>query len=473
MFKKAIKIILIFIGSLVLIAVSGYAVISAYYNKKFLCGTYINGRDVAGMTIEAANEYLVNTYLPGVDYSRLAVILEGRDGYMETVKGSEFGLKADMRRDLNKIIETQKPYEWFLYKLYPSDYDAGPSIIYDRHTLYDRLSMLECVGDKKKDPKPLVEIRNDNGDFYLYDNIVDHVDPEKLTDKVASALDAADKAVLEIDINDCYEPHVIPGEFDKAVKLYDKIDRLSKSSITFADAPLSYTLTGNVVERWLKTGEDGLPLEDEAGNLVIDEEKLSGYTDTLSKVFDTTGSTIDWKKQNGEIVTIKNAMPGYLVDKEAEAEKIKDTFLKGGNVKRIPIYSETGKGRGQDVVGKTYIEVDMSAQKLYYYVDGKLTLESDVVTGNISRGNGTPAKLCYVYFKQRNRTLRGPDYATFVNYWMAVSGHIGIHDATWRGKFGGEIYKTAGSHGCVNVPKSFAAELYDVVEVGTPCVLYY
>ena len=221
------------------------------------------------------------------------------------------------------------------------------------------------------------------------------------------------------------------------------------------------------------TGDDGLPIEDESGNLVIDEEKLNGYTDTLAKVFDTTDSTIDWKKQDGEVVTIKNQMPGYIVDREAEASKIKETFLKGENVKRAPIYSETGKGRGQDVVGKTYIEVDMSAQKLYYYVDGKLSMESDVVTGNLARGNGTPAKLCYVYFKQRNRTLRGPNYATFVNYWMAVSGHIGIHDATWRSKFGGEIYKTAGSHGCVNVPKDFAAKLYDVVEVGTPCVLYY
>ncbi|MBR5766382.1 MAG: L,D-transpeptidase, partial [Lachnospiraceae bacterium] len=100
-------------------------------------------------------------------------------------------------------------------------------------------------------------------------------------------------------------------------------------------------------------------------------------------------------------------------------------------------------------------------------------LKTDVVTGNLRRGNGTPEKLCYVYFKQKNRTLRGANYATFVYYWMAVTGHIGIHDATWRSKFGGEIYKTDGSHGCINIPKNMAAQLYDIVEVGTPCVLYY
>ncbi len=473
MLDKILKTFLIIFGSLVLIAAGGYAVISCYYDKKFMFGTSVNGRNIQGMSLEEANEYLVNTYQPGVDYSRMKILLEGRDGYSETVKGSEINLRADMSEELSRIKQSQKPYEWPVYMFYEDSYDALPVISYNRKLLHDRLSSLDCVGDKNNDPDPLVEIRNEKGNFFLYDNIVDHVDAGKLIDKVEAALGGAQDEVIKIELEDCYEPHVIPEKFDKAVRLYDKIEKVADSSITFEDAPLNYTLTGKVVERWLMTGDDGLPIEDESGNLVIDEEKLNGYTDTLAKVFDTSGGTIDWKKRDGEVVSIKNAMPGYVVDKEAEAEKIRTTFLKGEKVTRAPVYLEEGKGRGQDVVGKTYIEVDMSSQKLYYYVDGKLSMESDVVTGNLARGNGTPAKLCYVYFKQRNRTLRGPNYATFVNYWMAVSGHIGIHDATWRGKFGGEIYKTAGSHGCVNVPKDFAAKLYDVVEVGTPCVLYY
>ncbi len=473
MLKKTVKLILIVLGSLILVVTAGYAVISASYNERFLCGTFINGRNVQGMDLATANKYLVDTYLPGVEYSKLSILLEGRDGYTESVRGSDFYLTADMTLELERIMDSQKPYEWLIYLLSPSAFEVKPTVSFDRYRLNEILGSLDCVGDKDGDPAPLVEIRNDNGNYVLYDNIKDHVDPEKLTDKVALAIDSADKGLIELDIEDCYEPHVIPDVFDDTVKLYDKIKKVTESSITFEDDPLKYTLTGAVVERWLKTDEQGIPMLDESGNLIIDEEKLSGYTDTLSKVFDTTGSTIDWKKKSGEVVTLKNAMPGYLVDKEAEAQKIKDTFLNGGQVTRLPIYSETGKGRGEDVVGNTYIEVDMSAQKLYYYVDDKLTLESDVVTGNLARGNGTPAKLCYVYFKQRNRTLRGPNYSTFVNYWMAVSGHIGIHDATWRKKFGGDIYRTAGSHGCVNVPKDFAAELYDVVEVGTPCLLYY
>ena len=69
--------------------------------------------------------------------------------------------------------------------------------------------------------------------------------------------------------------------------------------------------------------------------------------------------------------------------------------------------------------------------------------------------------------------MRGDNYAAFVNYWMPVNGGIGIHDATWRKKFGGEIYKTDGSHGCINVPKDKMIEIYDLVDVGTPVVMFY
>ena len=85
----------------------------------------------------------------------------------------------------------------------------------------------------------------------------------------------------------------------------------------------------------------------------------------------------------------------------------------------------------------------------------------------------TPSGTNYVYYKQKNRTLIGPDYQTFVHFWMAVNGHIGIHDATWRGSFGNDIYKTNGSHGCINTPMDAVSELYDLVEIGTPVIMYY
>ncbi len=120
----------------------------------------------------------------------------------------------------------------------------------------------------------------------------------------------------------------------------------------------------------------------------------------------------------------------------------------------------------------TYIDVDITAQKLTYYINGGATLVSDIVTGNTSRHNDTPQGLYSIYGKQRNRTLKGDNYESFVNYWMPFIGNYGLHDATWRSAFGGTIYQKSGSHGCVNLPKSMAAILYDTAPVGTPVFVH-
>ncbi|MFR1295816.1 MAG: L,D-transpeptidase [Coprobacillus cateniformis] len=111
----------------------------------------------------------------------------------------------------------------------------------------------------------------------------------------------------------------------------------------------------------------------------------------------------------------------------------------------------------------------------------KLFLESDIVSGLPSDPHKkTPAGTYYIYFMQLNRTLRGeiqadgkPEYETPVAYWMAFNGGIGLHDATWQSRFGGDVYYTRGSHGCINLPLKVAAELYDMVKVNTPVVCYY
>ena len=51
-----------------------------------------------------------------------------------------------------------------------------------------------------------------------------------------------------------------------------------------------------------------------------------------------------------------------------------------------------------------------------------------------------------------------------MKYWMPFNGGIGLHDASWRSKFGGEIYKNSGSHGCVNLPRSVAETIYNNID---------
>ena len=100
-------------------------------------------------------------------------------------------------------------------------------------------------------------------------------------------------------------------------------------------------------------------------------------------------------------------------------------------------------------------------------------METDVVTGNVSKRWGTPEGIYAVFAKERNRILSGRDYASFVKYWMPYYRGIGIHDASWRNTFGGTIYQKNGSHGCINTPEKWVKIIYEEVEVGTPVIVYY
>jgi lipoprotein-anchoring transpeptidase ErfK/SrfK len=75
-------------------------------------------------------------------------------------------------------------------------------------------------------------------------------------------------------------------------------------------------------------------------------------------------------------------------------------------------------------------------------------------------------------YKQQNAVLRGPGYEAKVMYWMPFYGNMGLHDASWRSSFGGEIYKTRGTHGCVNAPLYLAETIYKNIEEGTPVICY-
>ncbi|PRR81159.1 hypothetical protein CLVI_27510 [Clostridium vincentii] len=115
----------------------------------------------------------------------------------------------------------------------------------------------------------------------------------------------------------------------------------------------------------------------------------------------------------------------------------------------------------------------MTKQHLWFYKNGSIVVEGNVVTGNISRNNSTPVGIYTLKFKQKDATLKGDGYSTHVNFWMPFNGGIGIHDANWRSDFGGKIYLIRGSHGCVNAPQYLASIIFNNIDVGTPVICFY
>ena len=227
----------------------------------------------------------------------------------------------------------------------------------------------------------------------------------------------------------------------------------------------------SIINKWLipNYNEDGSLNKENPFN--IDNEQVSIYLQTLKEkyipdefIFTTTsGKQIIYGTQSGEWVDVE-ALGKDIV------EHIKNNT---SEEKDMPYKTEPDIiNKTSSSINNTYIEVSIDEQHIWMYIDDELIVDSDIVTGNLSRKHYTRRGVFNLTYKTRNATLRGPGYASFVYYWMPFDGGIGLHDATWRDEFGGEIYKTDGSHGCVNLPKETAKIIYENIDKTMPIIVW-
>ena len=125
----------------------------------------------------------------------------------------------------------------------------------------------------------------------------------------------------------------------------------------------------------------------------------------------------------------------------------------------------------------TCVEVCLSEQTAYVYVGKNLLLSTPVVTGKMTDDRKTPVGNFSIYSKETNRYLQGKNsdgtkYKSYVKYWMPFHYGYGLHDASWRSQFGGNIYVNGGSHGCVNMPPAAAEALFNIAYVGMPVYVH-
>lgn len=437
-----------------------YFVIGFCYRDGFGPGTFINGIYCTGKSVEQVNEELKRQY--GKDFFSV----QDAYGHIYQISFKEVGIDVDYTGQLNAILSRQNPFLWIV-NIFDFRYRTiSPQIQPDEAMLAKALEDCGIFRDNERTER--VEILLEDG-YVLKDGMKDVLDAAVLQNEVLDALKAGK---TEIDASSCYVDLPYTDEMLNTMALWEKVNDYQNCRIVYDMGDSMIELTPKIVSGWITLTADGDFLLDENGNLVLREEGVEEFLDALCNEYNTFGIHT-FQSTRGEVITIEGGTYGNEIDKQAEKLYLIQAFLDGVEEVHVPSYTREAYVRGKNDIGDTYVEVDMTAQKLYYYEDGQLVLETDVVTGNTGRRMGTPEGVNYVYSMQRNRTLRGPGYATFVRYWMPVNGNIGLHDASWRREFGGEIYKTGGSHGCINLPSDVAPKLYEMLEIGVPVVMFY
>lgn len=455
---KGIKafIITAIIGTVI---VSMYVGASVFFMDSFYFGTTLSDLKIGGKTVEAVKVAIEEK---GKNYE---LNLYGRDGEKQTLKGELFELVYEIKEDVEQLKKGQKAFGWPLALFSSKALNISETATYNEAKLEEVIKGLSYFEEES-----IIEPENATLSFNgtSYDIIPEKegnkLNFERVKEVVKQAIEKSDR-VVNLEESGCYETAKFTEESPEIIKAQEAFNEYLQADITYLFGMQEEKVDAELISSWLEFTSQGEAL--------LNEDKVRGYIRELDKKYSTLGATRQFKTSDGTIATVSGGDYGWQISISKETEALLTAIKEGQTIYREPISTSVSQSYNSNDIGDTYVEISLTKQYLWFYKDGKLLTQGGIVTGDQRRNYSTPQGTYKLDYKQRNATLRGPGYVTPVNYWMPFNKNIGLHDATWRNSFGGNIYIANGSHGCVNAPYDMAQIIFNNIESGMPIVCYY
>lgn len=424
-----------------------------YFADKFGRRTYISNTDVSSMTVDEA--------IAVMNDSRGFLVEFSKDGEARAVDISA-AVSREFSRD--EVAECKENFTFFEYLLgREKDFQVQPDA-----SEVDEQKLREIL--EKTLPSETQKTR----DAYLDENFQlvpeifgDEVNLDNLIYDIKQGITTGLK--LDYKLEDYYVQPKFTKESENIVQAVNDVAAYSAMMVTYQFGDDSEVINWDKLKRHLEYNPD-------TAVLTMKTKWVRPYVQQLGKKYNTYGKTRKFKSTKDGTVTIHGGIMGWWIHEDETVKQLKKILKKKKSKSLEPVYRNIAAQHGEDDIGDTYIEISIKRQHVWFYKDGKLKLESDMVSGKMTKERKTTVGVHRIYGKQEDRylgTMAVQGYRSFVNYWMPFNWDgQGLHDATWRNKFGGNIYKTGGSHGCINLPYSFAGKLYKEVTIGMPVVVY-
>lgn len=437
---------------------------SVYCSSHFSKGTIINEIDASGLTMEELESRMREYVLTVRERT-------GEGSYItETITGDQIGVTVSNTDELNGILKQQNILKAI------SSYIKGEQQVYTVENLYAYVdsalmtAILKLQGFQESFVVEPVDAHISEYDAENGYQIVPEIQGNVLnqTKTIQTVETAVDALLTEIDLEkaDCYEEPSVYADDAKLTERLAQMKQYTDLRIVYHFGQQEEVIDGSVLSGWLLVDE-------ETNKVSVSEEKIDDFVVMLRKKYDTIFRSREFQTSYGKTITIEGGDYGWWMNYSQEQEQLKEMIENGESGERIPVYYQTAAVYGSQDYGNTYIEINLTAQHLFLYVNGEKKMESEFVSGNAARGFDTPAGIYGITYKEQDAMLVGENYETPVSYWMPFNGNIGLHDAIWRDSFGADIYKKSGSHGCINMPYLKAKELYGEIAKGTPVICYY
>lgn len=456
--KKKSLLPLLFLFFLLILGAYGFGV--WHFSNHFLPKTEVNEVAIGNQTVGNAN-----VRVQAADTKELFTFLKKGQAF-KTVTLEDLGKSPDYTKDLNSLLKKQNPWS------FPTAYFKKQTVSMGNLSLSD-----EEIAAYAEKIKPELTALNEgrtaakNATLTFVDQAF-KIEPEVAgnqldIDKILTDFkDKLKKGTASLDVEDYVIAPSITKDDEKLKAQLASAKKISQVSGTYVINEATIDLPAEIIASWLTFTE---------GQVNLDQEKVKAYLSELASQYNTSSVPYSFNSTLRGKVSVPAGTYGWSIQVEGEAQALTETILKGENFSRTPLIKGVGSASGARI-GKTYVEVDLQNQHMWYYKDGSLVLETAVVTGRPT--TPTPAGVFYIWNKETPSVLRGSNedgtkYETPVTYWMPVDWTgVGIHDANWQPTFGGDWWKEHGSHGCVNTPPGVMKELFEKVSEDTPVLIY-
>lgn len=390
--------------------------------------------------------------------------IHDREDRVTYISGKDIDYHYESDGSIQKVMDKQNSMLWPLYISKDHSHTVNVKLTYDESKLVKLVEGMDCFKEENiEKPEDAYLKYTDNG----YEIVPEKKGNQPLEEQImldVKAVIEERQAVLKLNDSDYMQP-AVTSEDPKLQEKLQVTEKYKNMSITYEIEGSEQVLDGQTILSWLTINDDL--------SVTVDPDMAASYAQQLASKYNTYAATRSFVTTNGDTIKIGGGDYGWVIDKKGEAARIIEDIEKGESVTREPEYEQRAFVEGADDIGNTYIEIDYTNQHLWYYKDGSILMDSDLVSGNLNNGNGSPDGVFKIISRQSPATLVGEDYESDVTYFMPFAYNVGLHDASWRSNFGGSIYKNSGSHGCINLPYDAADTIYKNVELGTPVVAYY
>ncbi len=503
------RIILSILGSAAGLVAVAYVAGLIYFGSHFAFHTALNDIDVSCQNASQTEALITQA---AADYT---LTIHGRNQVDGTIQGSAISLVLAADTSAADLIRTQSGFQWPKSLWTTQTISSTYQVSYDEAALESLVDALPFFATENIQQPSNAVCSYADGSYQITAG-----DPGSVPKREAilSAIkDAISANQTQITLGDeCYEEAAITEDSAELVAATAELNKILNLSITmtFGDETQALTkdqlasfvsvsiaetsdadATAAETESAQQSASEGADTasaasedtaasgEEQAANaqdadsqtndILYNAEAVSAYVAALAEQYDTYGKDREFKTHTGETVTVSGGNYGWQMDQESTAAALLEVLKAEQDTEFTPVWTKEAASFGDTDIGTSYMEVDLDNQKVYQYIDGECVVETDCVSGKaIDSDRLTPDGTYSIVYRKSPAVLKGADYESPVTYWMPFNGGIGFHDATWRSKFGGELYLTGGSHGCINLPLSAAKEIYANVYSGMPVVVY-